>query len=151
MYYVVVTTINYDFVVPDVSDLQRQRNIEICDGWNSSQSRERMYDAMTELAPTATTSVAHVVHFHTEFQASTLESETKRISQRMDPSNAYSIEAQEFQGPASPHFLPWRRKNQCISGLPIAALNILGRISYSYRRAFGILRIPHRGWLAITK
>ena len=32
MYYVVVTTINYDFVVPDVSDLQRQRNIEICDG-----------------------------------------------------------------------------------------------------------------------
>jgi len=54
------------------------------------QSRERMYDVMTELAPTATTSVAHVVHFHTVFQASTLESETKRISQRMDPSNAYS-------------------------------------------------------------
>ena len=23
---------NYDFVVPVVSDLQRQRNIEICDG-----------------------------------------------------------------------------------------------------------------------
>ena len=84
---------NYDFVVPDVSDLQRQRNIEICDGWNSSQSRERMYmyDAMTELAPTATTyfcGARCVVHFHTVFQASTLESETKRISQRMAPSNA---------------------------------------------------------------